>query len=187
MPATVQGIVASRIDRLPADEKELLQTLAVIGREFPRGLVRRMVRKSDSELDRMLSDLQLAEFIYEQPALPEAEYIFKHALTLEVAYKTLLLERRRQLHESAAAAIEALYPKRLDDHLSDLAHHYSQSGNARSAVKYRHLAGRQAAGRMAYDEAIGHFTAALELLGSLPDNRNATVRNWRYGLTWAPI
>jgi class 3 adenylate cyclase/tetratricopeptide (TPR) repeat protein len=169
VPATVQGIVASRIDRLPADEKELLQTLAVIGREFPRSLVARMVRKSDSELDRMLSALQLAEFIYEQPALPEAEYIFKHALTLEVAYKTLLLERRKQLHESAATAIEALYPERLDDHLGDLAHHYGQSGNARSAVKYRHLAGRQAAARMAYDEAIAHFTAALEVLGCLPD------------------
>ena len=170
VPATVQGIVTSRIDRLPADEKELLQTLAVIGREFPRGLITRMVRKSDSELDRMLSALQLAEFIYEQPALPETEYIFKHALTLEVAYKTLLLERRKQLHESAAAAIEALYPERLEDHLSDLAHHYGQSGNARKAVKYRHLAGRQAAARMAYNEAIGHFTAALELLGGLPDN-----------------
>jgi class 3 adenylate cyclase/tetratricopeptide (TPR) repeat protein len=170
VPATVQGIVASRIDRLPADEKELLQTLAVIGREFPRGLITRMVGKSDSELDRMLSALQLAEFIYEQPAFPEAEYIFKHALTLEVAYKTLLLERRKQLHESVAAAIEALYPERLEDHLSDLAHHYGQSGNARNAVKYRHLAGRQAAARMAYNEAIGHFTAALELFGGLPEN-----------------
>jgi len=170
VPATVQGIVTSRIDRLPAEEKELLQTLAVIGREFPRGLITRMVRKSDSELDRMLSALQLAEFIYEQPAFPETEYIFKHALTLEVAYKTLLLERRKQLHESAAVAMEALYSERLDDHLSDLAHHYGQSGNARKAVKYRHLAGRQAAGRMAYEEAIGHFRAALELLGGLPDN-----------------
>jgi class 3 adenylate cyclase/predicted ATPase len=170
VPATVQGIVTSRIDRLPAEEKELLQTLAVIGREFPRGLITRMVRKSDSELDRMLSALQLAEFIYEQPAFPETEYIFKHALTLEVAYKTLLLERRKQLHESAAVAMEALYSERLDDHLSDLAHHYGQSGNARKAVKYRHLAGRQAAARMAYNEAIGQFKAALELLGRLPDN-----------------
>ena len=169
VPATVQGILAARIDRLPADEKELLQTLAVVGREFPRGLIMRIVKKPDSELERMLSDLQLAEFIYEQPSVPEAEYIFKHALTLEVAYNTLLLGRRKQLHEYAAAAIEMLYPERLDDHLSDLARHYSQSGNAWKAVKYRHLAGRQAAGRMAYDEAIGYFRAALELLGSLPD------------------
>ncbi len=170
VPATVQDILTSRIDRLPAEEKELLQTLAVIGREFPRGLITRMVRKSDSELDRMLSALQLAEFIYEQPAFPETEYIFKHALTQEVAYKTLLLGRRKQLHESTAAAIEALYPNRLDDHVNQLAYHYSQSGNVRKAVKYLHLAGRQAAARLAYNEAIGHFTAALELLGGLPDN-----------------
>jgi predicted ATPase/class 3 adenylate cyclase len=169
VPATVQGIVASRIDRLPADEKELLQTLAVVGREFPYGLIMRMVKKPESELDRMLSDLQLAEFIYEQPSVPETEYIFKHALTLEVAYNTLLLGRRKQLHEYAAEAIEALYSERLDDHLNDLAHHYGQSGNAWKAVKYRHLAGRQAAARLAYDEAIGHFTAALELLESLPE------------------
>ncbi len=170
VPATVQGILTSRIDRLPADEKDLLQMLAVMGREFSLALVRKVVRKTDNELDRMLSDLQLAEFIYEQPALPEIEYIFKHALTREVAYKTLLLGRRKQLHESAAAAIEALYPNRLDDHVNQLAHHYSQSGNVRKAVKYLHLAGRQAAARMAYNEAIGQFTAALELLGGLAEN-----------------
>jgi class 3 adenylate cyclase len=169
VPATVQGILTSRIDRLPADEKDLLQTLAVMGREFSLALVRQVVRKADDELARMLADLQLGEFIYEQPALPEAEYIFKHALTLEVAYGTLLMGRRKQLHEQAAAAIEALYPERLDDHLNRLARHYSQSGNARKAVKYLHLAGRQAGGRVAYDQAIGHFTSALELLESLPD------------------
>ena len=126
----MQGILASRIDRLPAEQKELLQTLAVIGREFPLGLVSESGRaRRTTNWSGCFRDLQLAEFIYEQPALPETEYIFKHALTQEVAYKTLLLERRKQLHESAAAAIEALYPERLDDHLNQLAHHYSQSGN----------------------------------------------------------
>jgi class 3 adenylate cyclase/tetratricopeptide (TPR) repeat protein len=170
VPATVQGILTSRIDRLPADEKDLLQTLAVMGREFSLALVRKVVRKPDDELARILSDLQLGEFIYEQPALPEAEYVFKHALTQEVAYDTLLTGRRKQLHEQAAAAIEALYAERLDDHLNRLARHYSQSGNVRKAVKYLDLAGRQAARRLAYEEAIGHFTGALELLGSLPED-----------------
>ena len=78
--------------------------------------------------------------------------------------------RRRQLHEQAAAAIEAIYSERLDDHLNRLARHYSQSGNVRKAVKYLNLAGRQAAARLAYDEAIGHFASALELLGSLPED-----------------
>jgi len=170
VPATVRGILTSRIDRLPADEKDLLQTLAVVGREFSLALIKKVVRKPDNELERMLADLQLGEFIYEQPALPGAEYIFKHALTLEVAYNTLLTGRRRQLHEQAAAAIEALYPGRLDDHLNRLARHYSQSGNVRQAVKYLILAGRQAGARLAYEDAIGHFTGALELLGSLPED-----------------
>ena len=80
VPTTVQGVIAARIDRLPAEQKELLQTLAVLGREFPFELVRRVTLKPDDDLDRMLSELQLAEFIYEQPASGDVEYIFKHAL-----------------------------------------------------------------------------------------------------------
>src|SRR5450631_114230 len=86
VPATVQAVLAARIDRLPAEEKELLQTLAVLGREFPLGLVRHVTVKPDDELERMLARLQAGEFIYEQPALGELEYVFKHALTQEVAY-----------------------------------------------------------------------------------------------------
>ena len=88
----MQAILASRIDRLPPDEKELLQTLAVIGREFPLALVESVVAKPDDELNRMLDDLQLAEFIYEQPAAGDIEYTFKHALTQEVAYNSVLVE-----------------------------------------------------------------------------------------------
>ena len=99
IPPTVQGILAARIDRLPADAKDLLQTLAVIGREFPLSLIRAVVAKSDDELNRLLNDLQLGEFIYEQPAVGDTEYIFKHALTQEVAYNSVLIERRKQLHE----------------------------------------------------------------------------------------
>ena len=131
IPPTVQGILAARIDRLPHDEKDLLQTLAVIGREFPLSLIRAVFRKSDDELNRMLEDLQLGEFIYEQPAVGDTEYIFKHALTQEVSYNSVLMERRKQLHERIGAAIEALYAYSIDDHLDDLAHHYSRSGNVR--------------------------------------------------------
>jgi len=94
VPPTVQAILASRIDRLPAAEKELLQTLAVLGREFSSRLIKRVVDKSDEELDSMLFELQLGEFIYEQPAFPDIEYIFKHGLTQEVAYASVLLDLR---------------------------------------------------------------------------------------------
>jgi predicted ATPase len=105
IPPTVQAILASRIDRLPSDAKELLHALAVIGKEFPVSLVRAVVTKSDDELSRTLNDLQLGEFIYEQPAVGDAEYIFKHALTQEVAYSSVLIERRKQLHEGIGAAL----------------------------------------------------------------------------------
>jgi len=97
VPSTVQAILSSRIDRLPANEKELLQTLAVLGREFPWELIRRMTLKADDELELMLSDLQLGEFIYEQPPIGDIEYTFKHALTQEVAYNSVLTEHRRIL------------------------------------------------------------------------------------------
>src|SRR6266849_3370002 len=105
VPATVQAVIAARIDRLPSAEKELLQTLAVIGREFALSLVRHIVDgRRDDDLNRMLADLQMAEFIYEQPATGDVEYVFKHALTQEVAYSALLIERRKLLHERAGGA-----------------------------------------------------------------------------------
>jgi tetratricopeptide (TPR) repeat protein len=176
VPPTVQAILASRIDRLAAGEKELLQTLAVLGREFSSGLIKRVAGKSDDELERMLSELQLGEFIYEQPAMGDIEYTFKNALTLEVAYHSILIERRRLLHERAAQAIEALAAERLDDHLSKLANHYQRSGNTSKAVDYLGRAGWRAAQQAAHTEAIGHLIAAVTLLKELPDDADRARR-----------
>jgi predicted ATPase len=126
IPPTVQGILAARIDRLPPDAKDLLQALAVIGREFSQSLIRAVVPKPDDELNRLLNDLQLGEFIYEQPAVGDVEYIFKHALTQEVSYNSLLLERRKAIHERVGEAIETLNQSRVEEHLSELAHHYNR-------------------------------------------------------------
>ena len=169
LPATVQAILAARIDWLPAEEKELLQTLAVLGREFPFGLVRRVTLRPDDELERMLSGLQAGEFIYEQPAAGDVEYTFKHALTQEVAYNALLIERRKLLHERAGVALESMFADQLEDHLDELAHHYSRSDNAAKAVDFLGRAGLAAAQQAAHSEAIGCFTKALELLQQLPD------------------
>jgi class 3 adenylate cyclase/predicted ATPase len=169
IPTTVQGVLAARIDRLAPDEKALLQQLAVIGREFPVSLIRQVIPQPEDELYRLLSSLQHKEFLYEQPAFPEVEYIFKHALTQEVAYNSVLQERRKALHERTAQAIEGLYRTTLDEHYSDLAHHYSRSGNAAKAVEYLSLAGQQAARQSAHAEAVHHLTAALTWLGTLPD------------------
>jgi class 3 adenylate cyclase/predicted ATPase len=174
IPPTVQGVLAARIDRLAPDEKALLQQLAVIGREFPVSLLRQVITQPEEELYRPLSSLQSKEFLYEQPAFPEVEYIFKHALTQEVAYGTVLQERRKVLHEQTARAIEALYRATLEDHYSDLAHHYSRSGNAAKAVEYLSLAGQQAVRHSAHAEAIMHLTSALELLQTLLDTPERT-------------
>jgi predicted ATPase len=134
MPPTVQGILASRIDHLGAEHKDLLQTLAVIGRESPLGLIRKVVAKAEVQLDPILADLRAAEFIYEQPALTEPEYVFKHALTQEVAYQSILSERRKKIHERVGAAIEELYRGQLEEHLAKLAHHYQRSPDKEKAL-----------------------------------------------------
>jgi class 3 adenylate cyclase/tetratricopeptide (TPR) repeat protein len=196
VPTTVQAVLASRIDRLAPSEKDLLQTLAVLGREFPLGLVqhvwqhphppvtelaeqrastaplalsRNEAGEGQSELDLLLSRLQLSEFIYEQPAFPEVEYAFKHALTQEVAYNSVLGDRRKLLHERAGAAMAALYANRFEDHLNELARHYERSGNTVKAIEFLERAGRQSNSRASHAEAITLFGTALELLKTLPE------------------
>ncbi|UXU85740.1 adenylate/guanylate cyclase domain-containing protein [Burkholderia sp. S-53] len=172
IPTTVQGVLAARIDRLPIEEKELLQALAVIGHEFPFSLIRRICSEEparDDDLRRLLAHLEAAEFIYERPAFPEVNYSFKHALTQEVAGRSLLTERRTTLHERTAQAIEVLFPTRIADYCSELAHHYSQSGNIPKAVEYLHRAAQQALRHAAHLDAMNHLGAALALLERLPD------------------
>ena len=163
--------------------KPCLQQLAVIGREFPLSLVRQVITQPEEELYRLLASLQRKEFLYEQPAFPEVEYIFKHALTQEVAYGTVLHERRKAFHERTAQAMEALYRANLDEHYSELAHHYTRSGNTEKAVEYLHLAGQQAVQRSANAEAIKHLTTALELLKTLPDTRERAQQELTLHLT----
>ena len=176
IPTTVQGILAARIDRLSTEEKSLIQQLAVIGRQFPASLIKHVVSQSEDDLYRLLASLQAKEFLYEQPAFPEVGYIFKHALTQDVAYRTVLQEQRKTLHERTARAMEGLYRTSVGDHYSELAHHYSRSGNAQKAVEYLGLAGHQATQRSANDEAVGHLATAIEVLQTLPDTPERSQR-----------
>jgi tetratricopeptide (TPR) repeat protein len=146
--------------------------------------------KGEADLSAALDALQLAEFIYEQPAAGEVEYTFKHALTQEVAYHSVLSERRQLVHERAAAAIEALGPGRVEDRLMEVAHHYSRSANATKAVEYLGRAGQRAAQQAAYAEAVGYFTRAVELLPQLPaaeacDRQELELRNSLFQMLWA--
>ncbi len=123
VPATVQAILAARIDRLPPEEKQLLQAAAVIGKDVPYALLAAIAELPEEALRRGLAHLQAAEFLYETQLFPDLEYTFKHALTHEVAYGSLLQERRRGLHARIVAAIERLHADRLAEQVERLAHH----------------------------------------------------------------
>ncbi|MBV8134803.1 MAG: hypothetical protein JO121_04045, partial [Deltaproteobacteria bacterium] len=168
IPPIVQAILASRIDRLPPHLKELLQTLAVMGSQFPLALVRQVVQLPADRPDSPLDILQAGEFIYERPARGDVEYTFKHALTHDAAYNSLLTERRKPLHERTARAIEVVYHERLDDHYADLAYHYRSSDNSAKAVMYLGLAGESAIDRGSYSQALENVEAALRLIERLP-------------------
>ena len=172
IPATVQVMLAARIDRLPAEQKDLLQILAVLGKEFRLSHLRVTAAKSDEELERRLAALQLGEFIYERPAANDIEYIFKHALTQEVAYNSILSDRRKALHERAGRALETLCASQLDDYLDELARHYSRSANLEKAAQYLRLAAGQARSRGVYPQAVAQLKEALELLRKLPADQH---------------
>jgi class 3 adenylate cyclase/tetratricopeptide (TPR) repeat protein len=173
MPATVQAVLAARIDRLSPEEKHVLQTAAVIGNEIPLPLLQAIAELPEADLHRGLSHLQAAEFLYETRLFPEREFTFKHALTHEVAYNGLLQERRRGLHGRIVEALEGLYADRLDDQVERLAHHAERGELWDKALAYCRQAGARAAARSAYREAVAHFEQALAALAQLPERHDA--------------
>jgi class 3 adenylate cyclase/tetratricopeptide (TPR) repeat protein len=180
VPATVHAVLAARIDRLPAEDKRLLQTAAVIGTEAPFPLLQAIAELPEDTLHRGLAHLQAAEFLYETRLFPEPEYTFKHALTHEVAYGSLLLERRRALHARIVAALEPLAGDRVaevasgrsPDQVERLAHHALRGEVWDKALAYAPQAGEKAMARSAYREAVGSFEQALGVLAHLPETRD---------------
>jgi predicted ATPase/class 3 adenylate cyclase len=172
MPATVQAVLAARIDRLPSENKRLLQTAAVIGSEVPLLLLQAIAELPDEALHGGLAHLQAAELLYETRLFPEREYTFKHALTHEVAYSTLLQERRHALHARIVEALEALYAERLTDQVERLAYHALRGEVWNKALTYYRQAGEKAMARPAHREAVGSFEQALSVLPHLPETRD---------------
>jgi class 3 adenylate cyclase/tetratricopeptide (TPR) repeat protein len=171
VPATVQAVLAARIDRLSAEEKWLLQSAAVIGKDVPSMLLHAVAEAADEAVQRGLAHLQEAEFLYETRLFPDPEYTFKHALTHEVAYGTLLQERRKTLHARIAGAIERFDSDRLTEHVERLAHHAVRGEVWEKAVPYLRQAGAKAIARSANREAVACFEQALIALGHLPETR----------------
>jgi predicted ATPase len=170
LPATVQAVLAARIDRLSRTAKRLLQTAAVVGHDVPVPLLQAVTGLTDEALHNDLQHLQAAEFLYETRQLPAPTYTFKHALTREAAYQSLLASTRRQLHQCIAQVLEAQFAGLVETQPEVLAHHYRQSGDTAKAVLYLQRAGAQATQRSAYAEARQHLTTGLEiLLATVPE------------------
>jgi class 3 adenylate cyclase/tetratricopeptide (TPR) repeat protein len=170
VPATVQAVLAARIDRLSPADRAILQTASVVGKDVPFGLLQAIAGPGEAELSATIGRLQAAEFLYETRLFPDLEYTFKHALTHDVTYGGLLQERRRHLHGQIVATIEGRYPDRLVEHVERLAHHAFRAEDWEKAVHYLRQAGAKALGRSANLECAAHMERALEALGHLSES-----------------
>jgi tetratricopeptide (TPR) repeat protein len=169
IPATIQAVIASRIDRLQVDLRDILQVSSVMGETFPETLLTEVAGMDQGILHGRLSELQDLGFLDQKQIVPDVEYVFKHALTREVAYDSMLRRRRQEIHAAVVNAIEARYGNRIDEHLERLAHHAERAGLPSQIVSYARRAGAKALDRSAYREAIAYFDQALAALDKLPE------------------
>jgi class 3 adenylate cyclase/tetratricopeptide (TPR) repeat protein len=176
VPTTVQAVLAARIDRIPTSSRALLQIASVVGAEVPMELLQSISDLPEHELQDQLAELRSSELLYEAHAPPELSYSFKHALIHDVAYRGMLLERRRALHARLVPAIETCYRNRLDEHTERLAHHAWVGEVWDKAAAYLRQAGDRAIERSAYRQAAGFFRQALEALARLPAGDAVTTQ-----------
>jgi adenylate cyclase len=184
----VESVLAARIDRLSARDKSLLQSAAVLGREFGESVLERIAELSEPDLAAALRALTGGEFIYQQALYPEAEYAFKHALTQEVAYGTQLADRRAHVHAAVAQAIEELYPDSLDERAALVAQHWEGGGDLRQAMRW-HARAAAWAGLSDAAEAMRHWRRVRELASSLPEDAESlgigvAARVWILQFGW---
>ncbi len=174
VPETIQAVLLARLDRLPATAKSLLQAAAVIGKDVAVSLLQSITERSEESLQQDLVHLQAAEFLYETSLVPEPHYTFKHVLTQEVTYQSLLRWTCQQYHARIAQVLEAQFPTVALAQPELLAQHYTEAGLSEQAIPYWQQAGQQASDRSAHLEAISHFTAGIELLKILPETPEHT-------------
>jgi class 3 adenylate cyclase/tetratricopeptide (TPR) repeat protein len=168
VPDTVQDVIAARLDRLEESAKRTVQTASVIGREFALGLLRRVSDLQDT-LERSLSELKRIELIYEKAGMADLEYVFRHALTQDVAYGSLLQAERRRLHGMIGAALEELYAGRLEGRTEELVHHFRRGEVWDKVARYAREAAERATALCVDDKAIEYAETVLEALGHLPE------------------
>jgi class 3 adenylate cyclase/DNA-binding winged helix-turn-helix (wHTH) protein/predicted ATPase len=176
MPDTIQAVLAARIDRLPSDEKHVLQAAAVIGKDISVLLLQILTQRPEEELSRLLGNLRAAELLYESLLLPDPLYTFKHVLTQEVAYQSLLQSTRQHYHMQLAQALTAQFPEVAERQPELLAHHFAAAGLMSQAADFWQRAGQRALEHSSYIEAVSHLNQGLEALASLPDHNRHVHR-----------
>ena len=184
VPGTVQAVLAARIDRLAPEDKRLLQSASVIGENIPLRLLQAVVDMPESELHERLDRLRAGELLHDVCLFPEPEYVFRHGLTRQVAYDSLLRERRRALHARIADAIERLHA---DPQPELLAHHFTQAELPEYAIPHWQLAGQRAIQRSANKEALFDLTQGLKLLQALPHTAQHTQTELELQMALAPL
>ena len=180
IPATVHAVLAARIDRLSAEQKSLLQTASMIGEEVPAELLQPIAGLPWERLNTVLAELQAAEFLYQTRLLPQPQYTFKHALTRQVVYESVLTERRRAVHQKIVELGETLYADRIDEHVERLAHHALAGEQWSKAVDYLYRSASRAMQRSAHQNAIQYLEKGLEALEKLPDSAERMRRELDY-------
>ncbi len=183
IPDTLQGVLLARIDRLEEDVRDTLQRASVIGKSFLYKLLE-SIAEAECELESHLSQLQRVDLVREKTRLPELEYIFKHSLTQEAAYNSLLLERRKAFHRQVGVALEQLFPDRQEEFLGLLAHHFKAAGDLEKAADYLIRAGDKARLADAHDEAVELYRGALPILQAMNDQVRAHQLWLRIGLSF---
>jgi predicted ATPase len=176
IPSTIQEVIMARVDSLPDGAKGVLQTGSAIGREFSCELIKRVTGIPTPEMTPHLSVLRDSELLYERGIFPQATYIFRHSLTQEVAYDSLLQKKKQDIHDRIGQAIEELYSDRLEEFYEILAHHYSRSENHEKAYQYLKLSGEKAIWKYSSWEAFRFHKEAINVLNMLPDNEQRKRR-----------
>jgi predicted ATPase len=183
IPSTIHDVIMARVDTLPEAAKGVLQTGSVVGREFSHDLIRRVTNIQERELLSHLSVLKDSELLYERGIYPQSTYIFKHALTQDTTYQSLLKSTRQKYHRKIAEVLEKDFPEMVETQPELLAHHYTEAGVNEQAVGYWHQAGKRATQRYANVEAINHLTKGLSLIESMPESPERNQQELKLQLT----
>lgn len=186
LPDSIHAVIRSRVDRLEPADREVLRLASVIGREFDRDVLE-TIASGREMVSQALVRLARQDLIHQVRVLPQAEFIFKHVLTQVVVYETLLIQQRKKIHALVGRAIEEHYADRLDEHVEDLAHHFSRSAVNEKAIHYLELAGDKAAGLFSLTEARNHYRQAKQLLSSTEDSPESMRQAVEVTVKWGSI